>query len=151
MKVNDIEGKMRLRTSNGYVRTLHVRGDLEVTTSNGGVDVEDAEGPATIRTSNGSIHARLLKAEPHRAVKLQTSNGGIDLTMESLADNDIRASTSNGGITVKLPRDIAARVHAHTSHNAVHTDFDVKRDDGASKHSLDGSIGSGGPTVELTS
>ena len=151
VKVDDIEGKMRLRTSNGSVRTLRVRGDLEVTTSNGTVDVEDSAGPATIRTSNGSIHARLLKAEPHRAVKLQTSNGGIELTMDSLDDNDIRASTSNGGITVKLPRETAARVHAHTSHNSVRTDFDVKREDGSSKHALDGVIGSGGPTVELTS
>src|SRR5579872_6180782 len=35
VKVDDVEGKMRLRTSNGSVRTLRVRGDLEVTTSNG--------------------------------------------------------------------------------------------------------------------
>ena len=169
MKVSDVEGKMRLRTSNGFVRTLRVRGDLEVTTSNGSVEVDDLEGPATIRTSNGrvtaegvhgaleastsngSIRARLLKPEPHRAVRLQTSNGAIDLTMDSLADNDIRASTSNGGIVVKLPREAAAHIHAHTSHNTVRTDFDVKREDGAGKHSLDGAIGSGGPTVELTS
>src|SRR5580700_3847866 len=31
MRVNDIEGKMRLRTSNGSIRTLRVRGDLEAT------------------------------------------------------------------------------------------------------------------------
>jgi hypothetical protein len=169
MKVNDIEGKMRLRTSNGSVRTVRVRGDLEVTTSNGGVEVDGLDGPATIHTtngrvtaegvhgtlqastSNGSIRARLLKPEPHRAVKLQTSNGAIDLTMDSLADNDIRASTSNGGIVVKLPREAAAHIHARTSHNTVRTDFDVKREDENGKHALNGVIGSGGPTVELTS
>ena len=120
-------------------------------TTNGRVTAEGVHGALQASTSNGSIRARVSKPEPHRSVRLQTSNGGIDLTMDSLADNDIRASTSNGGITVKLPREIAAHIHAQTSHNAVHTDFDVKREGGDSKSSLDGAIGSGGPTVELTS
>ena len=44
LKVNDIEGKMRLRTSNGSVRTVRVRGDLDVATSNGAVELEDTDG-----------------------------------------------------------------------------------------------------------
>jgi hypothetical protein len=169
MRVNDIEGKMLLRTSNGSVRTSRARGALEVTTSNGSVDVGELDGPATIRTtngrvtadevhgaldassSNGSIHARLVKPEPHRAVKLQTTNGAIDLTMDSLADNDIRARTSNGGITVKLPEQASAHVHAHTSHSAIHTDFDIRGKVAWSKTDLEGDIGGGGSTVELTS
>jgi DUF4097 and DUF4098 domain-containing protein YvlB len=169
VKVDEIEGIIRLRTSNGSIRTSRVRGDLDATTSNGGVDIEDLDGPATIRTSNGrvtadgirgslqaftsngSIHARLVQPEPHRPVKLQTSNGGIDLTMDSLADNEVRASTSNAGITVKLPSMAGAHIHAHTSHSSIHTDFDVKQEDGNGKNHLDGIIGSGGPTVELTS
>jgi hypothetical protein len=169
IKADEIEGTIRLRTTNGSIRTSRVHGDVDVSTTNGGVDIEDLDGPASIRTtngrvtaegihgslqastSNGSIHARLVKPEPHRPVKLQTTNGGIDLTMDSLVDNEVRASTSNGGITVKLPATVDARIHAHTSHSAIHTDFDVRRDDAGSKNHLDGVIGSGGATVELTS
>jgi hypothetical protein len=169
MKVDDIEGRVRLRTSNGSVRTARLRGSLDVQTSNGAVDVEELDGPATLHTtngrvtaggirgaleatsSNGSIHARLVKPEPHRAVRLQTSNGGIELVMDSLDDNDIRASTNNGGITVKLPSTANARVHAHTSHNSVHTDFDLRGRVSWKKNELDGAIGNGGPTVDLTS
>lgn len=169
MKVNDIEGAMRLRTSNGSVRTARVRGNLDVTTSNAAVDVQDLDGPATIHTSNGrvtaegirgalqastsngAIHATLVQPEPHKPVKLQTSNGGIDLAMESFADNEVRASTNNAGITVKLPPTASARVHAHTSNSSVQTNFDVKREDGGKRNNLDGVIGSGGPTIELTS
>jgi DUF4097 and DUF4098 domain-containing protein YvlB len=82
---------------------------------------------------------------------LQTSNGGIDLAIESLADNEIRASTNNGGITVRLPSTAEARVHAHTSNSSVETNFDVKREDNGRKNNLDGVIGSGGPIIELTS
>jgi hypothetical protein len=169
VKLDDIEGAVRVRTTNGSVRAARVRGNLEAQTSNGTVEARDLDGPATIRTtngrvhadgvrgalqastSNGSIYARMVKPEPHRAVRLETTNGGIELTMDSLQDNEVRASTTNGGITVKLPARIGARVHARTSHSAIHTDFDVNREDPSSKHSLDGVIGSGGPTVSLTS
>jgi hypothetical protein len=169
MKVDDIEGRVHLRTSNGSVRTARLRGSLDVQTSNGSVDVEELDGPATLRTtngrvtaggirgaleatsSNGSIHARMMKPEPHRAVRLQTSNGGIELIMDSLQDNDIRASTNNGGIVVKLPSTSNAHVHAHTSHSAVHTDFDLRGQVSWKKNELDGAIGNGGPTIDLTS
>jgi len=169
LKVDEIEGIVRLRTSNGSIRTARIRGDLDATTSNGGIDIDDLDGPANVRTSNGrvtaegvrgslqvatsngSIHASVVKPEAHRPIKLQTSNGGIDLSMDSLADNEIRASTSNSGITVKLPSMASAHIHAHTSHSSIHTDFDMKREEGDGKNSLDGIIGSGGPTVELSS
>ena len=168
LRVGDIEGVARLRTTNGSVRATSLRGDLEAQTSNGAVDIRELDGPATIRTtngavhadgirgalqastSNGSIHAHLLKPEPHRSVKLETTNGGIELTMDALTDNEIRASTSNGGITVKLPAGIGARLHARTSHSTIHSDFDVKREDPDSKHTMDGVIGGGGATVELS-
>jgi DUF4097 and DUF4098 domain-containing protein YvlB len=168
VKVDDIEGALRLRTTNGSVRATKVRGNLEAQTSNGGVEARDLDGAATIRTtngrvqadgvrgalhastSNGSIQARLLKPEPHRPIRLETTNGGIDLTMDSLDDNEVRATTSNGGISVKLPARIGARVRARTSHSAIHTDFDVRRDGPETKNHLDGVIGAGGPTVELT-
>ena len=169
VKVGDIEGIARLRTTNGSVRASRVRGNFEAQTSNGGVEVRDLDGPATIRTTNGAVHAdgirgalqastsngaihvHLLKPEPHRPVKLETTNGGIDLTMDALVDNEIRASTSNGGITVKLPPGIGARLHARTSHSTIHSEFDVKREDPDSKNSMDGVIGDGGATVELSS
>ena len=169
VKVADIEGLTRVRTTNGQVRAARVRGSLEAQTSNGSVDVQDLDGPVTIRTtngkvyvdgvrgalsaatSNGGIDVRLKHPEPHRSVRLETTNGGIDLTMDAMNDNEVRASTSNGGITVKLPDRIGARVRARTSHSGIHTDFDVKREGERSKNSLDGVIGMGGPAVELTS
>ena len=126
VKLDDIEGTVRVRTTNGSVRAARVRGNLEAQTSNGTVEARDLDGPATIRTtngrvhadgvrgalqastSNGSIYARMVKPEPHRAVRLETTNGGIELTMDSLEDNEVRASTTNGGITVKLPARVVA-------------------------------------------
>jgi hypothetical protein len=173
IKVNDIDGTMWLRTSNGAVQAARVRGELDVQTSNGSVDVRAAEGPVTIRTSNGpvttqgvrgsltastsngGIHARMDDPEPHRPVRLTTSNGGIELTLGSVQDNDVRATTSNGDITLKLPAQAGARIRARTSHSTIHSDFDLRRDsrddrDGRDRNHLDSVIGSGGPALELT-
>jgi len=147
LKLDDLEGIFRVRTSNGAVRASRLRGDLEVQTSNGPVEVSDLEGPAIIRTTNSRIEARLHKPEPHSPIRLSTTNGGIHLTMDAFDHNDVRANTSNGGITLKLPAQAGARVHAQTSHSSIQSDFDLNSD---GKNRLEGTIGGGGTTIDLT-
>lgn len=165
--VNDVEGPARLRTSNGSVHTNNLKGNLDVSTSNGGIEVEDLEGSAVLKTSNGRIRAdgvrgqleaetsnggisiHLVKADSGHPVRLDTSNGSIDLTVDQPISNDVTATTSNAGITVHLAPSIAARVKAHTSNGSISSDFDVKVTGEISKHSLEGTIGGGGPMLEL--
>ncbi len=46
------------------------------------------------------------------AVRVQSSNGGIDLTLPANAQSAVRAHTSNNGITVHLPGEVNARLSA---------------------------------------
>jgi Toastrack DUF4097 len=164
----DIEGAARLKTSNGAVRAEDLRGNLDVQTSNGGIDVQNLDGNATLHTSNGRVHAddvqgsleaetsngginvRLGKPEAGRPIKLETTNGGIELTMEKMNQNEIRASTSNSGITLHLPGNVAADLVANTSNSSISTDFEVQTQGSLSKHHLEGKIGAGGPTIDLS-
>lgn len=164
----DVEGPARLRTSNGSVRAENLRGTLDVQTSNGGIEVQNLEGSASLHTSNGrvraedvrgsleadtsngGIHVRLLKPEAGRPIKLETSNGAIELTMENLNQNEIRASTSNGGITVRLPEHIGASLNATASNSSISTEFEVATHGALEKHHLEGKIGSGGPMIDLS-
>lgn len=164
----DVEGPARLKTSNGSVRAENLRGSLEVQTSNGGIEVQNLEGSATLHTSNGRVHAedirgsveadtsnggihiRLMKPEAGRPIKLETSNGPIELTMEAVNQNEIRASTSNGGITVHLPENIGANLNASASNSSISTEFEVATQGALEKHHLEGRIGAGGPPIELT-
>ena len=168
VRVTDIEGPARLRTSNGGIHATNLKGSLDAQTSNGGVEVLDLEGAAVLKTSNGRVHAEgvrgtleaetsngginvhLTNAESGRPVKLETSNGSIDLTVDKTTQNDVHASTSNGGITVHMPPSIGARVQAHTSNGSISSDFEVQVKGQISKHSLDGTIGSGGPLLDLS-
>ena len=169
MRIEDVEGNSRLNTSNGSLRLTRVRGNIEAASSNGAVEVNDADGSLSLRTSNGSVHAEhvvgdleaetsngaihvhLSDTQSSRPIRLSTSNGSVELQMDSPRQNDIIASTSNGGITVRMPGSVSADLHAATSSTgSIHSDFDILTRGMLSKHRLDGKIGGGGPRYELT-
>jgi DUF4097 and DUF4098 domain-containing protein YvlB len=164
----DTNGSARLKTSNGTVRVQNQKGNLDVSTSNGGVELQDVEGATTVRTSNGrvradgirgsfeattsngGIHATLAKVEAGRTVRLETSNGGVELTLPADLRSDVRVSTNNSGITVHAPSGLNARVSARTSNSSIHSDFEMKTQGELSKHHLEGTIGSGGSLLDLS-
>jgi DUF4097 and DUF4098 domain-containing protein YvlB len=169
IRIEGLDGSARLKTSNGAVRITRFNGPVEVQTSNGGVEINDQSGGLTIRTSNGGvradnvrggfeattsnggIHARLSDPEPQKPVKLESSNGGIELTMDRIKDNDIRITTSNSSIQLRLPANAGAQLRARTSNSSVNTDFDVTVKAGQlSKSHLEGTIGQGGPLLDLS-
>ncbi len=170
LRVEDIEGNARLATSNGSVHLGKIRGNVEAHSSNGNVEVNDVKGNVNFRTSNGSVHAdavagtfeaetsnggiraHLEDTEAGRPIRLSTSNGSIDLEVNSLRQNDVVATTSNGTITVRMPANMNASLHASTNSNgSVRSDFDVLMHGGElSKHRIEGTIGGGGPRIDLT-
>jgi DUF4097 and DUF4098 domain-containing protein YvlB len=169
IRVNDIEGAVRLRTSNGAIQASTVKGETEVETSNGAIDLSDVGGNVRAHTSNGPIRGRVRggsldagtsngaievaveDAPGNWPIKADSSNGRIDLTVGGHVP-DIRATTSNSSISVRLPASTSARLQADTSHGSITTDFDVTVHGGTlGKSHLAGVIGSGGPLIELSS
>jgi DUF4097 and DUF4098 domain-containing protein YvlB len=166
--VMDVEGPARLRTSNGGIHANNLKGNLDVSTSNGGIEVEELDGSAVLKTSNGRVRAEgvrgqleaetsnggisihLATADPGHPIRLDTSNGSIDLTVDQANQNDVTATTSNAGITVHMPPSIGARLKAHTSNGSISSDFEVQVQGQISKHSLEGTIGQGGPVLDLS-
>jgi DUF4097 and DUF4098 domain-containing protein YvlB len=168
IQIDDVEGAARLRTSNGSIKAIRTQGAYEIETSNGAVDLDGHNGPAVVRTSNGQVHAenvrghldattsngsitaRLTDPEPGRPLKLSSSNGSINLTLETLRNNDIVASTSNSSITVRMPATVGAQLKARTSNSSINTDFDVNVRGTISKNQLEGAINGGGSVLDLS-
>jgi DUF4097 and DUF4098 domain-containing protein YvlB len=165
IRVDTIEGRSHLRTSNGGIHVLQVQGTLDARTSNGTVEISGGTGDTTVHTSNGGIRAeikrgefegttsngginvRLLEADS-KPVRLESSNGHIDLTLD--AAREVHADTSNSSVTVHMPSSAGAVLHAHTTNGSISSDFDVSVRGGMlSKHRLEGTIGSGGPMLDL--
>jgi DUF4097 and DUF4098 domain-containing protein YvlB len=138
-------GPARLHTSNGGIHVDSFRGDLHAETSNGVVELNDVDGPVTAHTSNGPVRGKGFRGP----VDVSTSNGGIDLTFASAPVPSIRAHTSNSSITVRLPGEVNAHLSASTSNGSISSDFEMMTRGEVSRRHLEGTLGSGGPTIEL--
>ena len=166
IRTSDGAGPARLRTSNGNVEVRRLKGSLNAETSNGPVELQDIDGAVEVHTSNGhvraqgirgaldattsnsSIHATLDKVDG--AVRVQSSNGAIDLTLPPDTQSAVRAHTSNDGITLHLPGEVNARLSAGTSNASISSDFEMRMRGEISKHHIEGSIGNGGPLIDLS-
>jgi DUF4097 and DUF4098 domain-containing protein YvlB len=78
-----------------------------------------------------------------------TVNGSVDVTM-GRADHDMKFETVNGQIVVRLPEGTNANVRAATVNGDIQTDFPLTVQGRFGRRSLEGTLGSGGRTLELS-
>lgn len=162
--VHDVARAAHLKSSNGPVSIVNVHGAVEAETSNAAIDATSLDGALVLNTSNGPIRAEKitgslqaetsnggitahLAASPAAPIKLVSSNGPVELTLDTVPESDIHAETQNSSITLHLPAGTNARVNAATSNASVDCDFDLVGD--RDKGRLKGAIGSGGHIIDL--
>ncbi len=167
LHATNIAGAGHLKTTSGSVHIKEFEGQLDAETSDGSVHVENLHGAALLRTSNGTIHAEgirgafeasttngtikaeVLETPADRAIVVETSNGGIDLTLGEL-NAEVRAKTTNGNVVIRLPEGIDARLVAKTTNASVNSEFEVSAGS-RSKNQLAGTLGQGGPKIDVQS
>ncbi len=88
---------------------------------NSGIKVDGVTAPVVVRTSNGAI--TVAGAGPQ--VDAATSNGAIGVKIASLGGHvpDIHIQTSNGGVTLTVPNGFTTRVSARTSNGGIENPF----------------------------
>lgn len=157
VRVDNLKGELTARTSNGAIELREIEGNVRLHTSNGHIDAEASNGSFEAETSNSKIEARLVNPVSNWPVRLNSSNGHIDLTLQGSKMPDVRAETSNSSIELHLPASVNARVRASTSHHSsVTSDFDQlmrsgEDDDRHGRQSeVEGTLGSGGPLMDLS-
>ncbi len=166
VRVDDVDGIVNVHSSNGSIKVWHSKGRLdaqtsngsiEVTghtgnamlhTSNGGINVEINQGALSATTSNGGITARLMQPDTSQPVRLESSNGHIELSLDAI--RDVRATTSNSAIVVRMPSSASARVRARTSNSSITSEFDALTHGMTSKNTMEGTLGEGGPLVDVS-
>lgn len=89
---------IRVTNTNGQVSATRVAGRLIAHTTNGAVSATNVTGEVDARTTNGSVTVEVdaLTAK----VSLETTNGGLMLTLPDDVKADLRANCTNGGINV---------------------------------------------------
>jgi DUF4097 and DUF4098 domain-containing protein YvlB len=165
IRTEDGSGPAKLRTSNGSIRVVDLRGDVEAETSNSSIEFEGVDGDARAHTSNGHINAQRVSgsleavtSNSHvhagitridRPVRIDTSNGAVELSLPPKFSADVHVDTNNASITVRMAEGTNVRLSAHTSNASISTEFEVRAQGELGRNRLEGIIGSGGPLIDL--
>lgn len=135
----------RVRTTNGDVEITGRLGDADVGTTNGDVRLESASGKCLAHATNGDIHVANFKGP----LEAGTTNGSIHLDVRTV-EAGIMAHTTNGSITLKMVGDVNANFKAHTTNGRIRTDFPITiKGVVNSRRTLEGTLGNGGPEIDL--
>ena len=116
------------RTVNGDVEAYDLGGDVLAVTVNGDIEISTT-GFAEAETVNGSIDAEMGAPELRSGAEFSTVNGSITLDLHDDVDADIDANWLNGSFESDLPFSLQGRV---------------------SRRSARGTLGAGGPELELS-
>lgn len=121
--------KLEAATVNGAVRARGLQADAEVTSVNGDVSVATS-GVAEASTVNGNVRLELGRAT---------------------WDGEIEAKTVNGQVMVVMPEPKNLSVAASTLNGDFETDFPITLTGKVSRKNVRGTIGDGGPKLEMSS
>lgn len=117
-------------------------------TVNGNVAAEGLKSEVVVRTVNGKI-----AMSTSGSGTAHTVNGSIDAAIGSTGGNEPLAfKTTNGSITLRVPKNANANLHASTVNGRFQSDVPlmVKSMSGRRQRQVDGTIGSGGRELEVT-
>ncbi len=114
-------------TVNGDVEASGITADAEVTSVNGDV-VLATSGVGSATTVNGSVRLKLGKSSWTGEIEAKTVNGKVIVEMPTPTDLEVTASTLNGDFESDFPLTITGK---------------------ASRQSIRGTIGKGGPELNL--
>lgn len=118
---------LSVRTVNGEIEVRDIESDVYANTVNGDVEISTT-GFAEARTVNGSIDARMGSFDLRSGASFTTVNGSISLDLHDDVDADLDASWLNGGFESDLPFALQGRL---------------------TRRSARGTLGDGGPQLEL--
>ena len=128
-----------------YKVTMPKGASLTLVSSNGDILVKNVSGKFSAEASNGRITALGLQG----GTKVSTTNGVIELTFDKVGDEGITAETTNGTITLEMPKATNADLSARISNGAISNEgLDLKVSE-QSRRRLDGTLGTGGPSIRL--
>lgn len=122
------------------------RSNLEAITQNGGVSAEDVEGDLDFQAMNGGIRLANVAGD----VRGETTNGGISASLSgsSWRGRGLDLQTTNGGVDLTIPREYNARLETGTTNGGMRIDFPVTVQGRIGRH-IQTQLGSGGPLVRV--
>lgn len=125
------------------------KSDLALEAQNGGIGIAGVEGLLEFSTQNGGITLTDVAGD----VRGRTTNGGIEVDLEgaSWQGEGLDLETTNGGIDLSVPDGYSARLQMATVNGGVHSDFvdDDERGRPGRPKRIAATLGDGGALLRL--
>lgn len=118
---------------------------VSVSTLNGAVRVDGVLGPVKIRTTNGEIAGEAIGG----ALDAGTTNGEIKVQVTAVKPDGIRLDTTNGAIDLRMPGDAKATISARWTHGGFEA-RGLKPEGDTERRRYDGKLNGGGPRIDLS-
>ncbi len=147
IRATGMAGDVSLRTSDGNIFLAQAEGRLTVATSDGDLTLREVKGTLEARASDGDIDASGV----FDRLTLAASDGNITARVQpgSRPSSDWEVRTSDGDIDLFLAPEMSAELWVRTGDGSITSDLPVTVQGKAGKHSLRGTLGSGGALVTV--
>jgi len=144
-EADSVDGRFVFETSSGDLTLGYARDSVRVRTASGDVAIQQAARGLDGEVSSGQIDV----AAAGGPIRLVSTSGDVSVAaVAPFAGVDV--STSSGELTVRLPHGAGARLEASTSSGSIDCSLPITLERSDRRH-LSGRIGSGGPSVRLSS
>jgi Toastrack DUF4097 len=113
-----IDGAVQADTSGGSVTLAAVTGDVTATSSGGGVHIGGAGGRVKAGSSGGPVEVGFAAGNA-KGGDIDSSGGGVSVTVDPAASLDVDASSSGGPVRCDLPVTIQGAVSRDSLHGKL--------------------------------
>lgn len=114
---------------------------------NGDLDITDVLGEIRAQCTNGKLVATGLREN----AKLSTVNNNLEAHFDELAANRVELDSTNGGIDLTLPSDAKASLQATTVRGDIANEFGLHTTSFLTGSEMRGKLGGGGTKIRLNS
>ncbi|MDP9050474.1 MAG: DUF4097 family beta strand repeat-containing protein [Acidobacteriota bacterium] len=139
-----VNGAVHFHTSRTDFQLARLDGEVEIS-PDANLSADQALGPVVLTTHNRNINLDRVSGD----VSVTNRNGTIDL-IAAPAIGTITLENRNGAIKTTLPEHSSFSLQAETNDGDAFTEFSLPTSSSGNHKTISGSIGSGGPTVRLS-
>ncbi|MGB2714944.1 MAG: DUF4097 family beta strand repeat-containing protein [Vicinamibacterales bacterium] len=129
-----------------YELSVPMQMNLSLKSTNGGVSVRSVEGRIEFTTTNGGVKLANVNGD----VRGRTTNGGVDIELDGATwqGEGLDVQTSNGGVRISVPEHYSARLEASTTNGGLNSDFPVMMQ-GRRTREIEATLGGGGAPIRV--
>jgi hypothetical protein len=119
VRLDDVDGDLRLRYGSGPATVRRVKGTVEVKYGSGKLNLGEVGDSLDVTCGSGSLQVGVA----HGAVRLRTGSGGASI---DVAEGDVELTSGSGDLSIGLRQGHSARLDVVTGSGRLHSEFSVE-------------------------